>query len=173
MNPGRPLAFLFVGIMAGCADALGPVPTQRKPFDDHTAGVLAGATKVEVFRIDGGGPGSDSRRVGPGDRRVDGFPITGRAEDQGPEFAAKLNDILSDPKTYSTTYVACFYPRVVFRVWKGEESVDVVICFACHNVYIGPPSDKRVGENASFYRSDNAARLIQLAEDALPHDTKN
>ena len=45
-----------------------------------------------------------------------------------------------------------------------------MICFKCHNFYIGPLTDKPVMENASFSGSRNASRLLRLAKEAFPDD---
>lgn len=138
--------------------------------DGRTAGILAGATKVEVFRIDGRNDPPDPTLIKPSDPTVGGYAILARGYDQGQEFAAKLRGILTDNKTYTDKHAKCFWPGVAFRVWKGEDSVDVIICFQCGNFYLGPPADKRVMENASFNGSPNRSRLVRLAKEAFPDD---
>jgi hypothetical protein len=138
----------------------------RPLLDSQSRAVLAGATKVEVFRTDGMNGLYDSK---PGETRIGGFLVTARGKNQGKEFAAKLADILFARETYSMTYNNCFWPGVVFRVWKGEESVDVLICFKCWNFYCGPPTNDAM-ESASFYRTPARTRLIRLAQEAFPDD---
>jgi hypothetical protein len=152
----------------GCAGE----PRKQKELDDRTAPILSGATKVEVFRIDGGNEqGGPKTVIKPGDPTIGGYAILSKGKDQTPEFAARLNDLLTDSRTYTDQYAACFVPGVAFRIWKGEECVDLVICFKCHNFYLGPPSDGRVvGENATFSGSPNARHMIRLAKDAFPED---
>lgn len=152
-------------LLCGCGASKG------RP-DRRALGILAGATKVEVFRIDGRFDSSKSTPIKPGDPTVDGYAILVRGADQDHEFAAKLADILSDNKTYTNIFANCFWPGVAFRVWRGEESVDVLIRFRCDNFYIGPPTDKQVMENASFRDSPNTGRLIRLAKEAFPNDAE-
>ncbi len=142
----------------------------RSPLDRRTAAIFAGATRVEVFRIDGGNSSTPPRPIKPGDPTIGGYAILSRGYDQGPEFAAKLKDILSDKKTYTDKFAKCFWPGVAFRVWKDQDSVDVIICYTCRNFYLGPPSNKEVRENATFIESPNTGRLIQLAKEAFPND---
>ena len=138
--------------------------------DRHTTAILSGATKVEVFRIDGLMDPPNAKPIKPGDPTVGGYAILARGKDQSSEFATKLADVLADDKTYADAYAKCFWPGVAFRVWKGEESVDVLICFICENIYIGPSTDKQVMENASFVGSPNRKRLVRLAKEAFPDD---
>jgi hypothetical protein len=164
MNPNRllvPAAALL--LLLGCGGNKGRL-------DGRTAAVFAGATKVEVFRIDGRNDPPGPTPIRPGDPTVGGYAILARGYDQGQEFAAKLADILADDKTYTDKYAKCFWPGVAFRVWKGEDRMDVIICFKCGNFYVGPPTDQRVMENASFSESPNTGRLVRLAKEAFPDD---
>lgn len=157
-----PVTLLF---LLGCG-------ASKARLDNRSASILAGATKVEVFRIDGRGPNDPTRAppIKPGDPTVDGYAILARGKDQSQEFATKLTEILTDPKTYTDNFVNCYWPGVAFRVWKGEDSVDILICFKCGNFYIGPPTHERVMENASFRESPNTGRLVRLAKEAFPDD---
>lgn len=157
------LAFVIFGILITKGSGKGHI-------DRRIAGIFAGATKVEVFRVDGRNDPPDPKPIKPGDPTVGGYAILSRGDDQGQEFAAKLRDILTDDNTYSDTIESCFFPGVAFRVWKGLDCVDVIICFKCKNFYVGPPNDKWVASNASFLGSPNTSRLIRLAKEAFPRD---
>jgi hypothetical protein len=159
-------------LQAGCLILLGCAgePRKQKELDDRTAPILSGGTKVEVFRIDGGSEKAAPTVIKAGDPTMGGYSILSKGKDQTPEFAARLNDLLTDSRTYTDQYAACFMPGVAFRVWKSDECVDVIICFRCHNFYLGPPSDEKVMENATFSGSSNAGQLIRLAKDAFPDD---
>jgi hypothetical protein len=161
-----PKRFLFLTLpllVLGCGSGKG------RP-DRRTAGILAGATKVEVYRIDGRNDPPDPTPIKPGDPTVGGFAILARGKDQDRPFAAQLADILADEKTYTDKFAACFWPGVAFRIYQGGECVDLVICFKCDNFYLGHRSDKRVMENASFAGSPNTARLVRMAKEAFPDD---
>ncbi len=132
--------------------------------------MIAGATRVEVFLIDGRNDPPDPTPILPGDPTVSGYAILARGKDQGPEFVGLLTDILADERTYAEYSSPCFWPGVAFRLWKENECVDMVICFKCGNFYLGPPTDKPAMENASFTRSPNWPRLVQLAKIAFPDD---
>jgi hypothetical protein len=139
------------------------------PLDGGTTAVLAGATKVEVFRTDGTNGPFDERPRAPGEERIGGFRVTARGQDRGPEFAARLADVLLDGRTYSAARLACYWPGVAFRVWYGEEWVEVLICFHCDNLYCGPATE-RVPRTASFHSTAARARLVRLAKEAFPDE---
>jgi hypothetical protein len=61
---------------------------------------------------------------------------------------------------------------VAFRIYQGDDCVDLVICFKCHNFYLGPPSDRRVFETASLSGTSAYAKLIRLAKEAFPDDAE-
>jgi len=166
VRPLRPLLWASCLLAVGCGGA----SRANRHLDARTAAILAGATRVEVYRIDARDDPPDPTPVKPGDATVGGYAILSRGPDQGPEFGAKLADILADEKTYSDRLAACFWPGVAFRVYKGDECVDVVICFRCSNFYLGPPADKPVMENASFAFTAARARLVRLAEEAFSDD---
>jgi hypothetical protein len=168
VSPLRRLPLATLVLFLGC----GTAPPGNKHKDGHTAAVLAGATKVEVYRIDGRNDPPDPKPIAPSDATVGGYAILARGKDQGKEFARKLADILLDDKTYSDTFAACFWPGVAFRVFKEQDCVDVVICFQCQNFYLGPPTDRQVMETASFGGTPATAKLVQLAKEAFPEDAE-
>src|SRR5262245_51307271 len=121
----------------------------KSPLDRRTRDILAGADRVEGFRIDGGDVGREPQP--PGESGLDGFRVIARGKEQGKEFTDRLAEILSDRKTHTSNWAMCYWPGVAFRVWKGDECVDVLICFKCDNFYCGPPrrirsEERRVGQ---------------------------
>jgi hypothetical protein len=138
-------------------------------LDRRTRTILAGATKVEVFRIDARGLPKASQPRPEGQRRISGFRVTVQRHDQDKEFAARLLEILADEKTHTDRFVKCFDPGVAFRVWKGDEVVDVLLCFKCNNFYCGPPKEFP-SENGSFLGSPRRTDLVRLVKEAFPDD---
>jgi hypothetical protein len=135
----------------------------KNHLDSKTRPVFAEATKVEVFRLDGKDSSGEGKRLG-------GYLVTARGQDQGREFARKLLDILNDDKTYTDEFAKCFWPGVAFRVWKDQEVIEVLLCFLCDNFYCGPPQKGLANENASFGGSPRRADLVRLAKAAFPDD---
>jgi hypothetical protein len=134
------------------------------PLDRRTRAIFAGANKVEVFRIE-----YNEKPSPPETMLIDGYPVIAKGQDQNEEFAAKLATLLEERNLYTNWRPMCFMPGVVFRVWKGEKAVDVVICFKCNNFYLGSPKD-RVMENKWFGGSPLRYRLVGLAKEAFPED---
>src|SRR5262249_12994445 len=100
----------------------------QKNLGEKTIEILKGATKVEVFRIEGGGgPQAKADTIGP-DRRQ--YRIVATGKEQGKEFAAKVREFLFDEGTTIPSGVGGFSQGdVAFRLWKDKESVAVVLCF--------------------------------------------
>jgi hypothetical protein len=164
-----PVMLWRVLVVAACLALLGWCQSPAKErLGGPTVAILTGATKVEVFRVDGLEKGPPQEPV-PQAKRISIFPVIAQGKDQGREFAAKLAGILFDERTYTKEYKKCFWPGVAFRVWKGEEHVDVLICFHCSNFYCGPPTDE-VEVTATFKGSDRRDDLVRLAQEAFPDD---
>jgi hypothetical protein len=170
MKAARLLVLIACLPLAGC----GQGQQRQAPTDEPASPVqaeaakLRGATKVEVFRIDGDDRPLDKARA-PAAKVVGGYPVIAQGPDQGAAFAGRLADVLSDRAAYTDNYAKCFWPGVAFRAWKDGERVEVLICFQCDNLYAGPPRD-RARENASFHGSPRRRDLVRLAKEALPED---
>src|SRR6516165_585542 len=146
--------------------------SSTKGLGSDTKAILKGATKVEVFRIDADdGRAPQTTRKASGKGRVGRYSIVAQGEDQGPEFASKLARVLLDESAYSNAWAGCFWPGVAFRFWKGKQSIDMIICFTCDNLYCGPASE-HAGENISFAGSTMRRQLVELAKEAFPDDTE-
>jgi hypothetical protein len=166
-----PLAFLVLAI--GCASDK-PVahrPKTREPgkrLDARSIAIVSAATKVEVFRIDPmDGPHQRTPKL-LGQNRIGGYLVTKQGTDPGADFIARLVDTLFDDSAYSDEFAKCYDPGVVYRVWKDDEALDVIICYRCHNAYIGPPTE-RANENVSLL-GKRWSDLVDLAKQAFPND---
>jgi hypothetical protein len=134
----------------------------------ETLEVLLGATRVEGFRVNPEQvkPPTDQKTIG-------GYPITATGQEQGKEFAKAIRHILFNEKTYlfDTTKRCAFAPGVAFRLWKGDEAVEVLLCFSCDEleVIVKDPTGKelrRVREDSDPMRP----ALVGLAKKAFPKD---
>ena len=141
----------------------------NKGLGEAAQKILAGATRVECFRID---PRTTAKADDkPAGKHIDGYPIASTAKEQGREFATKLADVLNDKKSYGPP-ARCFFPGVGFRAWKDKDSVDVIICYACSNFYTVTRNaeGKEVARTQLAGFGANWAAFVQLAKDAFPDD---
>ena len=157
------------------ASGLGAEDKPKGPSDkvkawmggDRVVGIIAGATRVECFRVF---PEKPREEMG---KECGGYPIISTGKEQPKEFAGKLAEIVLDEKTYDFEKAKrCeFTPGVGFRLWKDKDWVDVVICFTCDELEIStiPPGEK---ERKSAHEDCDAARaaLVKLAQAAFPDD---
>ncbi len=138
----------------------------KKLLGEKAVGLFAGATKVEVFRVEGGGKGEKDKTVG-------GFRITATGKEQDAKFAAKVAAVVLNEKSYvwDAAKGCIFQPGVAFRVWKGDESVVVVICFSCDQVQIiTADKDGKLSKPVWGETDPSRAALVKLAKAALPDD---
>jgi len=142
-------------------------PTAKSFLGDRAVRIIKDATKVEVFRI------KPMKEQKPAGEVIGGYTVLSAGRDQGPDFARRLASVLLDDKTYAFDRAkgCIFSPGVVFRLWKGKESVEVITCFQCDEFSIlakdaRGETIRQVGEDF-----DNARpALVKLAKDAFPDD---
>jgi hypothetical protein len=141
------------------ADFLGPAAVR----------IIAGATKVEAFRVD-----PRHGKVDPNARVIDGYPIIADAGER-PDALPTLRANLFDAATYDfdSAKKCGFMPGVAFRVWKEQEHVDVLICYSCNELSVisydtAGAIAKRSQEDCDHARPS----LLRLAKAAFPGDVQ-
>lgn len=90
----------------------------------------------------------------------------------GQQFASRLAAILLAEHTYGIAATDCFDPGVAYRLWKGDRSVDVLICFHCNNLDVRPnrKAESAGGQLADFGQSTVRTELLKLTKEAFPDD---
>jgi hypothetical protein len=168
--PGAVLLILaLLGVPAARGDDK-PAEVSKKVQDKlgpKVPEILAGATRVEVFRID-----PDPRKK-PDEKGVGGFLVTATGKEQGKEFASRLTRVLLDERTYfSDRQYKCFDPGLAYRVWKDKESVEVLVCFKCHKLRVTArdAEGKEVHEAEGDFQNAVYGPLAKLAKEAFPDD---
>jgi hypothetical protein len=158
------------------------VSRQVKGFlGNRTVSILAGATRVEVFRV------SSVRDIkGTSKMRIGEYPVVSTGKEQGKPFAQRLSAVLFDNRNYEFAGgTACnFAPGVAFRIgkdgeadaalrfWKDGEYVDVLLCFACNEFAVigkkvwGPITLPHTAKEDFLLRPE----LVKLAKAAFPKD---
>jgi hypothetical protein len=148
-----------------------PSKKVKEILGDKTIAILQGATRIEIFRID-----PDSSR--PGKDRIGGYVITATGKEKHKEFTAKLVEVLLADGTYFGRQAKCFDPGLAFRLWKDNESVEVVVCFHCTTLEVSAKDAKgRALDDVDEKKSGgfggetgSYAMLVKLAKDAFPDD---
>ncbi|MBI1914333.1 MAG: hypothetical protein HYS12_06290 [Planctomycetes bacterium] len=166
MNALRFLMLASLLALTGCGSGSG---SEKGRLDRRTQDILANADRVEVFRIDGLEKEPEEEPTATNGPKIDGFPIISTRKDQGKEFARRLGEVLSDDQI-SKEGPKCFWPGVAFRVRRGEDCIDVLLCFKCDNFYCGPATKDIPRETGSFGNGRLRSRLLQLAKEAFPDD---
>jgi len=67
---------------------------------------------------------------------IAGYKITKTGKVQDQVFAKRLVTVLEEEKSLFDEQNRCFIPHHAFRIWKGRESVDVILCLTCDNLHV-------------------------------------
>ncbi|WP_165248504.1 hypothetical protein [Paludisphaera soli] len=172
---GRPAAEAYLASERGrsiVARRLGQV------VGDRGISILRGATKVEAFRIAdtagldyGFGRHADVRSdLGA----IEGYTITSKGNDAGADFAGRLADFLLRGEIYFVSFDCLPDPGVTYRVWKGDESLTLVVCYECDSIKVFVRNAWRrlvhQGRSYIYDESHEAKGLRRLAKEAFPGD---
>lgn len=104
--------------------------------------------------------------------KMNEFAVTAKGKTQGQQFARLLATLLFDEKTYMGAAKGCiFRPGVAFRVWKGNEFINVLICYSCREIKLFK-TDQQQERNAEtdIWFDSAQSEFIMLAQEAFPDD---
>lgn len=149
------VALIGLSLLAGCGR--GEIG-ERLPDDPD---------QLTLYSID---PSGKERKPGAGQDKGEllyGYPVLGKVAVADPErrraVTAAIKTAIRDK---SVIQMKCFDPRHAVRVVKGSETIDLVICFHCHN-YDGFRNDEPATKNGTPSISSSAQPLLdQLLRDA-------
>jgi hypothetical protein len=123
--------------------------------------------ELVLFSIDGNDHGRDpgSENTEPNQRvRFHGFPVLGYTYIVDPAVRREVVAAVKKSMRFARPYRArCFNPRHVLRVTKGEDTVDLVICYECM-FYLYYRNGKK--EYASTIWHDSQPLLDKILTDA-------
>lgn len=150
----------------------------RDIFKEQTASLFRSATRIESFRIadaDGTSGIRSNRKV---DRRlgtVAGYTITSNGRELGRDDAQVLAQYLLDGRRYVWASPSCFPdPGVAFRLWEGERSVALILCYECNyfDIFSFDEKGAEIERASAFYANpfEGADALVELAKKAFPDD---
>lgn len=155
-----------------------PFPTGPLVLDAATKAVLAGADRVETFRLadfhEGMSrtPAEQEALSGGHLGTLDDYTVLRAGAPQGRAFAADLSRAVSTLK--SPSFMSqCFDPGVGFRVWKGQAHTDLCVCFYCSGIEIitKDAQHKEVFHQRAELGTSRAA-FLALARQAFPQDAR-
>lgn len=157
----------------------GATPSVVSWLGHKTVWRLAEATRTEVFRLDpfqaalAAMDGSNDFK--PGQRHIGPYLVVGTPQKQGQEFTTRLVSALFENfNTNTQNFSSCgFEPAVAFRLWHGEQSTDILLCFACDDLRIwtnepGNPNTRRVAMSGDMEQGRVA--LLRLVKEVFPND---
>jgi hypothetical protein len=96
------------------------------------------------------------------DTKFHGYDILGKTDIEDPVEQKSLVEALYQSIAESTGPALCFSPRHAIRAVKGDDIVDLVICFECFQIRVFTESQKVLGEH-SVWTSDKPAGAFDAA----------
>lgn len=154
---------------------------QAKQFNKNkasAAALFAGADRVQVFRLF---PQSGRQEKAQG-TLLGNVPFYAKGKEQGAAFASRLGALVLAPKSYmlpgQSTSQCDIEPGVAFRVWRGKQFGDVIVCFECDQLAV-LENNPKIPENTiggwltgRFVVAGGfnpiRPQLLALAKEALP-----
>ena len=87
-------------------------------------------------------------------------------------LAAQLSRLLLARSSYADYYTMCIFdPGIVFRFWKGERAVDVLVCFHCGDLaFQVAGASEALGAKLAF--EPMRAELARLVRASRPGDPR-
>lgn len=148
-------------------------------LDAKTQAILAGADRVETFRLAGGGDedytkGEQVAISGPNAQYFENYPVLQVGSVQGKAFAGVLNKALSQASNEANGS-QCYEPGIGFRVWKGAAHRDICVCFHCGGLEVLPHGSVRDDAHQNPYHlptslGQSRPALLALSRQAFPQD---
>ena len=149
---------------AAAAASAAPSPRVERFVGPRAAAVLAGANRLEVFRV-------QNKRAGDRDESLGGYIVAAAGGEQREASARRLADLLLDEKSYRFDQITVggFTPLIGFRLWDGERSVEVVLSFATDEavVFSRNPGDGSV-RSAQADVAPAREAMLAFVKEALP-----
>lgn len=147
-----------------------PTAKVNEALGDTVLGSMAGATKVQVFRVsDSGGLRPDPAKAIASDF-VRGAP----GKELDAETLKALRSLLYDDKSFrfDQDVSKCrFAPHLSFQMQSGIGTLEALVSFSCNQVLfiLGKPGGRWVPQG-TFDFKPSRKKLIDLAKATLPQD---
>ncbi|MGI4790729.1 MAG: hypothetical protein ACRYFS_18010 [Janthinobacterium lividum] len=150
----------------------------NKPLvlDAATQAILAGADRVETFRLQGGGEHENASDMttlsGLHPLFLEDHAVIRVGSAQGQVFASALRAALAQAGS-EPDGAQCFEPGVGFRAWKGKAHTDICVCFTCMGIEIITKDAKHsVLHQSLTVLGTSRPALLALSQQAFPQDSE-
>ena len=134
-------------------------------IDRSATSILRNGTRAEVFRVS---PKYSPERT---DGTIGGYPIIATGAELGPEFIARLANVLRRWGVSKGSKKCTFEPGVAFRVWYGDRALDVLLCFECDELWTHVVADTGTSDDVLDF-APARADLVTLVKEAFPDNAK-
>jgi hypothetical protein len=137
-----------------------PDPDLLRFFGKRNLDTIKDATRVDVYEIENDPHRWRRPAAGDGPRRLYGFPVRKVRQKAPPALATAIKEAVLTPRYYrigtiirpdsetsetsgyGTGKGCLFDPGAIFRFTRGQRTTDVLLCFGCDDLAIGPrPAD--------------------------------
>ena len=186
-RPGWVLATVALPLLSLCCcdKAPGPSGAPSQPnaqvaqfLGDPAVRVLSAPTRVQTFRLVSRAEGPGASATAPADApatapaALHGWPVAAAGADRDAAFGSRIAGALFDRRSYRFDRAkgCIFDPGVAFRVWRGDEHVDLLLCFSCDEFRLILPGTDGEARGVGEDFEDNRATFVALAKDAFPQD---
>lgn len=130
----------------------------------HAVGILESADRVETFR-------TLAERDEDAKDAVDGYPVVKKGPEKDAAFAKRILGLLRHEDTGPNELECRFVPHDAFRVWRGKEHVDILLCYHCEQVQVTsypPQAPGPIRALGDF--EQKAGPWFALSREAFPDD---
>lgn len=147
-----------------------PMPKVAENLGDKVTALLAGASKVQTYRV------ADSGGLRPDPTKAIGSDFV--RENAGKELSADelkaFRGLLYDEKSYrfdSDVSKCTFSPNLSFQAQAGIDTLEALVSFKCNQVFffIGKPGGRWLPGGA-FDIKPARGKLLELAKATMPQD---
>src|ERR1700737_563823 len=121
--------FVLLTVVAlGSPSIHGAEKNNKMPPDLDAA--LLSASKSILYSLE---PITEPNPPGP---KLQGFKILGKMKLDQSQTALAVNAFKMAISDWDGVSMACFDPRQALRITKDGQTYDLLVCYACHNLYV-------------------------------------
>lgn len=150
-------------------------------LDARTSALLAGADRVETFRLVDNSEDQDEGQapspVGTRKQLIDDYQVLRVGPMQDKVFAATLRRAVAQvpgpigKDGMASLMPSCFEPGFAFRVWQGKSHVDICVCFHCTGIQLFTEDPRHnFSHQLTTTLGSSRAAFLALSKQAFSND---